>query len=105
MWLAASTSAGGRQRCRTSGERAFTEEMPDLRVEISQILASGDQVAYFSTNTGTSAIYQQSAIWVDCNIVRFKDGKIVEWWGVEDTLSQLRQFGFWILPPESRRNP
>lgn len=81
----------------------FTAEMPDLHTEITQILASGDLVAYFAINSGTSAVYHQSAVWTECSILRLEDGKIVEWWGVEDTLSQWRQLGFWIMPPESRR--
>jgi hypothetical protein len=56
-------------------------------------------VAYYSTNTGTSAIYHQSGIWPECNILRLEDGKIVEWWGVEDGLTLWRQLGFRITEP------
>jgi predicted ester cyclase len=75
------------------------EEMPDLKSEINQIMASGDLVAYYATNSGTSKIYNQSAVWTECNILRLEDEKIVEWWGAEDTLSQWRQFGFQIKEP------
>jgi hypothetical protein len=75
------------------------EEMPDLKTEIIQIMATGDLVAYFATNTGTSTIYNQSAVWTECNILRMENGKIVQWWGVEDTLSQWRQLGFQIKEP------
>jgi predicted ester cyclase len=74
-------------------------EMPDLYTEINLILASGDLVAYYATNTGTSKIYHQSAIWPECNILRLENGKIVEWWGVEDTLTRWWQFGFRIAEP------
>jgi hypothetical protein len=30
---------------------------------------------------------------------RFRDGKIVEMWGVEDGLSQMRQLGFRLVEP------
>ena len=76
------------------------EEMPDLKTEIIQIMASGDLVAYYATITGTSMIYNQSAVWSECNIVRLENGKIVEWWGVEDTISQWRQMGFQIREPQ-----
>lgn len=76
------------------------EEMPDLKTEIIQIMASGDLVAYFATNTGTSTIYDQSAVWAECNLLRLDNGKIVEWWGVEDTLSQWRQLGYQIKEPQ-----
>jgi predicted SnoaL-like aldol condensation-catalyzing enzyme len=62
-------------------------------------MASGDLVAYYATNSGTSKIYNQSAVWTECNILRLEDEKIVEWWGAEDTLSQWRQFGFQIKEP------
>ena len=32
-------------------------------------------------------------------IARFRDGKIVEMWGVEDGLSQMRQLGFRLVEP------
>jgi len=76
------------------------EEMPDLKTEIIQIMASGDLVAFYAANTGTSTIYNQSAVWTECNILRIKDGQIVEWWGVENTLSQWRQMGFQIREPQ-----
>jgi len=75
------------------------EEIPDLQTEINQILASGDLVAYFATNTATSAIYHQSTVWTECNILRIDNGKIVEWWGVEDLLGQWRQLGFRMMEP------
>ncbi len=75
------------------------EEMPDLQIEINQILASGDLVAYFATNTGTNAIYHQSAVWTECNILRLENGKIVEWWGTEDQLSMWQQLGFRMVEP------
>jgi hypothetical protein len=76
------------------------EEMPDLKTEIIQIMASGDLVAFYAANTGTSTIYNQSAVWTECNILRLENGKIVEWWGVEDTLSEWRQMGFQIREPQ-----
>jgi len=81
-------------------QHTVLSEMPDLHTKINQILGSGDRVAYFATNTCTSTLYHQSAVWTECNIVRLEDGKIVEWWGVEDGLSQLRQFGFRMTEPE-----
>lgn len=76
------------------------DEMPDLKSEIIQIMGSGDLVAFYAANTGTSTIYNQSAVWTECNILRIKDGQIVEWWGVEDTLSEWRQMGFQIREPQ-----
>lgn len=79
--------------------RFLLEEMPDLKTEINQILASGDLVSYYATNSGTNKNYNQSAVWTECNILRMEDGKVVEWWGTSDTLSQWRQYGFQIKEP------
>jgi predicted ester cyclase len=76
-----------------------TEVMPDLHSEINQIIAQGDYVAYFATNTGTSNMYHQSAVWTESGILRLENGKIVEMWIVEDQLSMWRQFGFRIQEP------
>jgi predicted ester cyclase len=77
----------------------LTEVMPDLHTEINQIIADGDFVAYFSTNTGTSNTYHQSAVWTESGILRLENSKIVETWVVEDQLSMWRQFGFRIQEP------
>jgi len=77
----------------------LTHEVPDLHTEINHILADGDRVAFYATNTGTNAIYHQSAVWTECNILRLENGKIVEWWGVEDLLSMRQQFGFHMVEP------
>jgi predicted ester cyclase len=77
----------------------LTEVMPDLHTEINQIIADGDFVAFYATNTGTSNTYHQSAIWTESDILRLENGKIVEMWLVEDQLSQWRQFGFRIQEP------
>ena len=83
----------------TDWQYYLSEVMPDLHTEINQIIADGDFVAYYATNTGTSKIYHQSAVWTDCNILRLENGKIAEWWGVEDQLSMWRQFGFRVMEP------
>jgi hypothetical protein len=77
----------------------LSEEIPDLHTEIDQIFASGDRVAYYAINTATNAIYHQSAVWTECNIMRLENDKIVEWWPVEDLLSQWRQLGYRIIEP------
>lgn len=81
-------------------KHTLLEEIPDLHTEINQILASGDMVAYFATNTATNNIYHQSAIWTECNILRLEKGKIVESWGLEDSLSYWRQLGLRTIMPE-----
>ena len=80
-------------------EHFLLEEMPDFKTEIHQIIASGDLVAYYAINTGTSTIYHQSAVWPECSFLRLDNGKIVESWFVEDELTHLRQMGFQFSEP------
>jgi predicted ester cyclase len=80
-------------------EEYLTKEFPDLTCEINLIFGEGDQVAYFATNTGTNSTFHQTVIWTECNILRLEKGRIVEWWGVEDTQSQMLQEGFRLLEP------
>jgi predicted SnoaL-like aldol condensation-catalyzing enzyme len=75
-------------------------ELPDLRSEVNLILASGDLVAYYATHWSTHPKYQQSAVWTSCNILRLENNKIVEWWSVDDSLSQQLQLGFRMVEPE-----
>jgi len=75
-------------------------ELPDLRSEVNLILASGDLVAYHATHWSTHPKYQQSAVWTSCNILRLENDKIVEWWSVDDSLSQQLQLGFRMVEPE-----
>jgi len=81
-------------------EEFLTKDFPDLTCEINLIFGEGDLVAYFATNTGTCSTFHQSVIWTECNILRLEKGRVVEWWGVEDTQSQMLQQGFRLLEPE-----
>jgi predicted SnoaL-like aldol condensation-catalyzing enzyme len=80
-------------------QRILTRDTPDQNVEIDRIIAAGDQVAYYATNTATHTKHKRSAVWSECNIMRLEGGKIVGWWGVEDALSTYRQFGFRLVDP------
>jgi predicted SnoaL-like aldol condensation-catalyzing enzyme len=72
---------------------------PDLKVEIRVICGEGDLVACYLVNSGTNQEYHHSAVWDECDIYRLKDGKIIEVWGVESLLVQMKQLGYQILPP------
>lgn len=72
----------------------------DMKSEISLIFGQDDLVACFVTNSGTHSKYHRTAIWSECCIFRLSDGKIVESWGMEDSLMQLKQLGYRIAEPE-----
>ena len=82
------------------GWRIFLEiDWPDLQSEINLLISQDDKVAYFLTNSGTNGDYHQFAIWTESGIVRFKDGKIAEWWSTSDDMSQMRQLGYKLIAP------
>lgn len=83
-----------------SWRKFLIEDCPDFKSEINLIIEAGDLVAYFLTDSGTEKDYQQWAIWAESGFVRFKDGKIIELWGVDDGFSRMKQLGFQIKEPE-----
>jgi steroid delta-isomerase-like uncharacterized protein len=78
--------------------------LPDMKVEVNQILAERDLVAVYWTASGTNTQAGMGfpatgkKIKIDgMTIFRFKAGKISEEWSVWDMLSVMRQAG--LLPP------
>jgi len=79
----------------------FRASFPDVQMEIVELIAEGDKVVgrftCSATHLGawlgqapTGRRFERVAeVW----IIRFRDGKIVHVWSLEDTLSRLRQLG------------
>jgi steroid delta-isomerase-like uncharacterized protein len=77
---------------------ANPEAFPDMRVELQDVIAEGDLVAYRAIVTGTHrgefAGIKPTGRRVEVteiNISRFRDGKMVEHWALLDEASMLRQ--------------
>jgi predicted ester cyclase len=73
---------------------------PDLRITTEDLIAEGDKVVARNTVTGTHqgeymgiAPTGNAVTYKEIFIARFRDGQIVETWGVVDVLAQLRQLG------------
>jgi predicted ester cyclase len=78
----------------------FYQAFPDLNVKIEDVVAQGDRVVgritISGTQTGTYAGIPPTGKKVSyqvIDIMRMKDGKIIEHWGVGDNLSLLTQLG------------
>ena len=81
----------------------FTElrtAFPDLHVEVEHLTASGDDVAFAYTITGTHRgpfkghdPTDRSVKVRGMQIGRFEDGKLAERWGSSDELGMLNQLG------------
>jgi steroid delta-isomerase-like uncharacterized protein len=85
---------------------ALRTGFPDLRVAVEDVIAEGDLVACRFTMTGTNTgefmgmpATGRAVSVPGVDILRFKDGKVVEHWGLSDELSLLQQLG--LLPPQS----
>ncbi len=76
------------------------QTFPDLHISVEDLIAEGDKVVARERITGTQrgsymglpATGKQVA-YNEITIARFADGRIVEYWGVVDMLSLMRQLG------------
>jgi steroid delta-isomerase-like uncharacterized protein len=84
------------------------EMLPDLRIEVEDIVAEGDKVVIRYTGVATDTVgfmgrppTGKTISTAAMQIFRFADGQIVESWAVRDDLGTLRQLGH--LPPAEPR--
>jgi predicted SnoaL-like aldol condensation-catalyzing enzyme len=82
-----------------TGSREWIKEWPDLTTHLVNVIEAGDLVAYNAQNQGHNTRYGRSAVWAECGMVRVKDGKITDWWSVEDIYTQFKQLGYSIHEP------
>jgi steroid delta-isomerase-like uncharacterized protein len=78
---------------------------PDLRIEVEQLLASGDHVVARLRLTGTHkgtfagvAPTNKSVSWQACNVVELRNGKAIRSRVYADNASMLRQLGVLAMP-------
>lgn len=79
----------------------FRASLPDVRMEVVELIAEGDKVVGRFTCSGTHlgewlghppTVRRFEGI-DEVYIFRFRDGRIVRAWGLEDTLKRLEQLG------------
>src|SRR5262245_29678772 len=85
--------------------------LPDLRIEVEQMVGEGDFVVSRYTATGTDTVgfmgmppTGKSIRTAAMQMFRFANGKIVESWAVRDDLGTLKQLGFGPPPAAGNRN-
>ena len=78
---------------------------PDFHYTIEGVVGEGDYVVQRLTAQGTMKgefmgmpPSGKHAVWSSMDFIRLKDGKVVEYWGIEDQLSMLQQLGFAPTP-------
>ena len=91
------------------GYRALFTEMrrvfPDMKVELAELVADEDAIAFAYTFTGTHdgplmgipATGKKVKI-RGMQISKFRDGKMVERWGSSDQLGMFQQIGATVIP-------
>jgi steroid delta-isomerase-like uncharacterized protein len=80
---------------------AFREGFPDVRIIIEQIIAEGDSVAFRfvlrGTHLGTFAGFPPTGkenVLTGADFIRISNGKMVELWSIQATLSWVQGLGF-----------
>jgi steroid delta-isomerase-like uncharacterized protein len=92
------------------GITTFYVSFPDWTHTINDMIAEGDKVAVKLTGQGTQkGIYEnippadkkltQSAV----HLITFVDGKVKEWWAVEDNLGFMMQLGLELKPTDKNK--
>ena len=81
---------------------------PDFNVKIIDEIAEGDKVVHRVITTGTMkgefmhmAPTGKKASWMEIHILRLKDNKIVEHWGLVDSHAMMMQLG--LLPAKEKK--
>ncbi|HEX6554218.1 MAG TPA: ester cyclase [Ktedonobacteraceae bacterium] len=82
---------------------AFREGFPDAHVTIEQMIGEGDTVAFRFVLRGTHlgmfagfAPTGKEDVLMGVDFIRLADGKMVELWSTQETLSWAQQLGFKI---------
>lgn len=81
----------------------FRNAFPNMHIQIDDLIAEEDKVAYSYTATGTHqgalmtiAPTGKSSRFTGMGIIRIKNGKVAEGWNVFDQLTMFQQLG--VLP-------
>jgi steroid delta-isomerase-like uncharacterized protein len=86
----------------------YRSAFPDMKTTIHDIIAEGDKVVIRMTHSATHKgefmgipPTGKSASFGEIAILRFADGKIVEYWGQTDSMGMMQQLGIIPAPGQS----
>lgn len=107
VWHGASLGeVKGIEAYRKELEASVGGSFSNMRLDIKDVIASGDKVVVYFTNSGENTgpflglpATGKYSIWEGIGIYKLIGGKITEAWFVEDILGQQRMLGHW--PPQS----
>jgi predicted ester cyclase len=82
----------------------WLKAFPDMKISVTHVVAEGDFVVLHHLSTGTNKgefmgmpATGKAVKYDEMHLVRFANGKVVEHWGVEDSMTMMQQLG---LAPE-----
>jgi predicted ester cyclase len=86
------------------GFSAFLSGFAERRTDVEDLIVAGDRVVARHTHHlkhvnevfGILPTGQQLSVW-GIDIFRFENGKIAEWWAIDDNLGMMQQMG--VFPP------
>jgi predicted ester cyclase len=83
----------------------YLKAFPDMKVSITHLVAEGDLVLIHHLTSGTHKgefmgmpATGKSVKFDEMHLVRFANGKVIEHWGVEDTMTMMQQLGLMPAP-------
>jgi len=84
---------------------AYRDAFPDVKIEIEDMVAEGDKVAFRWSATATHrgnglkfAATNKPVRFAGMGIIRVENGKLAEGWNIFDQLGMLQQLGVVTLP-------
>ncbi len=94
------------------GFSAFLSGFAERRTEVEDLIVEGDRVVARHTHHlkhvgevfGIPPTGQQLSVW-GIDIFRFENGKIAEWWVIDDGLGMIQQLGAIPAPGQFEETP
>jgi steroid delta-isomerase-like uncharacterized protein len=86
----------------------YLKAFPDMKVSVTHLIAEGDTVLIHHLTTGTNKgdfmgmpATGKAVNFDEMHLVRLAHGKVVEHWGVEDTMTMMQQLG--LVPSPGKK--
>ena len=94
------------------GFSAFLSSFAERHTDVEDLIAEGDRIVARHTHYlkhvnevyGIAPTGKQLSVW-GIDIFRFENGKIVEWWIIDDNLGMMEQLGAIPNPGQSEEAP
>ena len=90
--------------------KTFYQAFPDYSHSVEDVFAKGDKVAIRILQQATQKAEFQGIppgnkiSYYQISIMQVKDGKVIDWWVVEDNLGMMTQLGLELMPKQAEKN-